>query len=295
MFAILFYFLSIYLDASMREYCLENKRIHWEANVKDKSGFITRDSEWTDLKNGGVKLIKSVLSADKIKKWRDLCKTKQYKELKRQMHSDEELIHVVKSISPEYILQDYIWIIEKSSVHTCHRDNNGTFFNAGQKHESYTMLVYLETMEKCLGVIPESHLSQYKHAVNIANNVRDIECSAGDVIVFNANLIHVGTLTDKDDHLRIQMKISHPDDLNALGYYQNFNKVLNKENRNPMSIRKIQRGFTCAFPFLSDLTQTENINTARGTSNGAKISDMQKWFSYLFYSRSDFYDLPNAF
>jgi hypothetical protein len=157
------------------------------------------------------------------------------------------------------------------------------------------MLVYLENMEKCLGIIPKSHQSQYTNAVNITDNVTDIVCNAGDVIVFNANLIHVGTLTNKDDNLRVQMKISHPDDLSVLGYYQNFNKVLNKENANPIAMRKMQRGFTCAFPFLSDLTQSENINTARGTADGAKISDMQKWFSYFFYSRSDFYDLPNAF
>jgi hypothetical protein len=211
------------------------------------------------------------------------------------MHSDNKLRLVADSISIEYILQDYIWIIEKSSVHTCHRDNNGTFFNAGQKHQSYTMLVYLESMDKCLGVIPSSHTSQYKNALNITDNVTDIVCSAGDVIVFNANLIHVGTLVDKDDNLRIQMKISHPDDIEVLGYYQNFNKVLNKENSNPRLLRQMQRSTTCTFPFISDLTQSENIKTARGTSDGAQISDMQKWFSYLFYGRTDFYDLPNAF
>jgi hypothetical protein len=254
-----------------------------------------KKNDWNDLTRDGVKLFKSVIPPEKIQKWRELCESKKYKELKTAMSSDDGLNAVSKSISPEYVLQDYIWIIEKSSVHTCHRDNNGTFFNAGQKHDSYTMLVYLETMDKCLGVIPGSHRSPYTNAVNITDNVTDIVCSAGDVIVFNANLIHVGTIIDRDDNLRIQMKISHPDDLETLGYYQDFNKVLNKENRHPVAVRKMQRGFSCAFPFLSDLTQRENINTARGSSDGAKISDMQKWFSYLFYSRSDFYDLPNAF
>lgn len=250
---------------------------------------------WFDLDRDGVRLHKSVISPDKIQKWKKLCENRQYKELKTAMHSDDKLRLVVDSISTKYILQDYIWIIEKSSVHTCHRDNNGTFFNAGQKQHSYTMLVYLESMDKCLGVIPGSHTSQYKNALNITDKVTDIVCSAGDVIVFNANLIHVGTLVDKDDNLRVQMKISHPDDIEVLGYYQNFNKVLNKENSNPRLLRQMQRSTTCTFPFLSDLTQTENINTARGSSDGAQISDMQKWFSYLFYGRPDFYDLPNAF
>ena len=49
------------------------------------------------------------------------------------------------------------------------------------------------------------------------------------------------------------------------------------------------------FPFFSDLTQRENINSSRGSINGIKIPWTQKIFSYLFYGNSDFYDLPNAF
>jgi hypothetical protein len=251
--------------------------------------------DWNDLQGDGVKLIQSAIPPDKIKRWRDLSSKKQYKELKKEMHSDENIQRIVKSISSEYILQDYIWIIQKSAVHTCHRDNNGTFFNDGQKHPSYTMLVYLESMDKCLGVFPGSHKSQYNNAVNLTEGVTDIVCSEGDVIVFNANLVHVGTFAEKDDNLRIQMKISHPDDLKTLGYYQDFNKVLNKENKNPLIIRKMQRGVSCAFPFISDLTQSENIKTSRGSVGGAEISTGQKWFSWLFYGRKDFYDLPNAF
>lgn len=247
------------------------------------------------LEDTGVKLYKSVIPPDKIEKWRGLCKNQKYEELKTAMHSDANIRRVVKSVSSEYVLQDYIWIIQKSAVHTCHRDNNGKFFNEGQKHDSYTMLVYLESMDKCLGVIPGSHKSQYTNSVNLTDGVKDIICSAGDVIIFNANLVHVGTITDKDDNLRVQMKVSHPDDLGVLKYYQNFNKVLNRDNNNPRFLRQIQRGITCTFPFISDLTQSENINTARGTDNGAEISSGQKLFSWLFYGRSDFYDLPNAF
>jgi len=247
------------------------------------------------LEKDGVQLYKSVVSPDKIERWRELCKTKKYKELKTEMHSDKNIQEVVKSISPEYILQDYIWIIQKSSVHTCHRDNNGKFFNEGQKHDSYTMLVYLESMDKCLGVIPGSHKSQYTNAVNITESVEDIICSAGDVIMFNANLVHVGTLTEKDDNLRVQMKVSHPDDLAVLNYYQNFNKVLNRDNNNPRILRQMQRSVSCTFPIVSDFTQSENISSSRGTDNGAEISSAQKLFSWLFYGRTDFYDLPNAF
>jgi hypothetical protein len=250
-----------------------------------------------ELAPDGAQLFKSVISPETVNRWRTMCKNRKYREVKQEMHSDPAIQRIVRYISPSHILQDYILIIEKSAVHTCHRDNNGTFFNAGQKHPSYTMLVYLDQAksdDKCLGVVPGSHQSKYANAVNIVNPVTDITCSTGDVIVFNANLIHVGTLTERDDNLRVQMKISHPDDLEVLKYYQNYNKLLNKENKNSRVVRHLQRGASCAVPFVSDLTQSEIIRTARGTVDGAKISDGQKWFSSLFYGRSDFYDLPNA-
>jgi hypothetical protein len=248
-----------------------------------------------DLDGDGVKLFKSVIPPDKIKRLRELNANKKYKELKEELHKDENIQSVVKSVSPEYVLQDYIWIIQKSAVHTCHRDNNGTFFNEGQKHDSYTMLVYLESMDKCLGVVPGSHKSLYKNAINLTGGVKDVICSEGDVILFNANLIHVGTIIEKDDNLRIQMKVSHRDDLRVLSYYQNYNKVLNKDNTLPNYMRRIQRNMSCSVPFVSDMTQSENIKSARGTDNGAEISIFQKAYSWLFYGRTDFYDLPNVF
>lgn len=256
---------------------------------------VNHSPDWDDLQGDGVKLIKSAIPPDKIKRWRDLCYTNKYEEVKKEMHSDENIQRIVKSISSDYILQDYILIIQKSAVHTCHRDYNGSLFNDGQYHPSYTMLVYLEQMDKCLGVFPGSHKSKYNNAVNLTEGVTDIVCSEGDVILFNANLVHVGTIAEKDDNLRIQMKISHPDDFTTLGYYQDYNKVLNKENKNPRIIRNIQRGFSCAFPFISDLKQSDNINATRDRVGGAEISTGQKWFSWLFYGRKDFYDLPNAF
>jgi ectoine hydroxylase-related dioxygenase (phytanoyl-CoA dioxygenase family) len=249
------------------------------------------------LEPDGAQLFKSAIPLETAHRWKTMCANKQYKELKAEMHSDQNLQKIVHSISAKHEFQDYIWIIEKSAVHTCHRDNNGTFFNAGQKHPSYTMIVYLDqgmSQDKCLGVIPKSHKSKYANAVNVVDQVTDIRCATGDVIVFNANLIHVGTITARDDNLRVQMKISHPEDLNVLSYYQNFNKVLNKDNQNSKTVRQIQRHVSCSVPFVSDLTQTENIRTSQGTAGGAKISDAQKWFSYLFYGRTDFYDLPNA-
>ena len=146
-------------------------------------------------------------------------------------------------------------------------------------------------MDKCLGVIPKSHKSLDNNKFNLFDQVDNIVCNKGDIILFNANLIHVGVISD-NDHLRIQMKLTHPDDIETLSYYQNFNKI---ENKVPHFIKKIQKNFTCSIPVISDLSQQVNIQSARGSDNGVKIPFLQKAFSYLFYGNTKFYDLPNAF
>ena len=248
-----------------------------------------------NLDKNGFAIYNNVLTNDEIHKLNNFCLNHDYKTTKEFLLNHIALNKIVKSIGPAYLFQDYIWIIQKSSVHTCHRDNNGDFFNEGQKHPSYTMIVYLEDMDKCLGVIPESHKNQYAYFIDFNGNLVDLPCKKGDVIIFNANLIHVGTLNKRDDNLRVQLKMTHKDDIDKLSYYQNFNKVLKKDNAMPMYIRKAQRNLSCMFPGFSNLTQSENIRTSRGTDNGANIGIVQKWFSYLFYGDVDFYDLPNAF
>lgn len=250
-----------------------------------------------DLRKDGFCVYKNVLDTVAIEAVRRDCTAGDYKDAKRQLLENDSLRHLITDeVGEGYQFQDYIWIIQKSSVHTCHRDNNGDFFNVGQKHPSYTMLIYIEKMEKCLGVIPQSHLDEAANSTNLlGDSLVNLVCDPGDVILFNANLIHVGSLNQRDDNLRIQMKVSHVDDLDVLSYYENFNKVLNRENTIPRPLLHIQRNLSCMFPAVSDLTQTDNIQSARGSDNGAYIGPFQKMFSYLFYGNKDFYDLPNAF
>ena len=58
---------------------------------------------------------------------------------------------------------------------------------------------------------------------------------------------------------------------------------------------RAQKRMSCMFPGISNLTQRENIRTARGSDNGVDIGLPQQMFSYLFYGNKDFYNLPNAF
>ena len=249
-----------------------------------------------DLEKDGVCLFPKVLSSAQIQHLSQVCVEGNYKEAKEHLLGDKRLIRLLKqTLGEAYQFQDYIWIIQKSSVHTCHRDNNGDFFNKGQKYPSYTLLLYLEDMEKCLGVIPTSHKDVNSFNVNPTNKVETLLCKKGDAILFNANLIHVGTIQSKDDHLRIQMKVTHREDIPTLSYYQDFNKILKKDNTMPKELLQFQKNVSCMFPYVSNLTQSDNIQSARGTDNGEKVGLPQKVFSYWFYGNSDFYDLPNAF
>ena len=251
-----------------------------------------------NLDKDGVTVLKEVLTQQEIEKLRSCCFKSEYKKAKNLLIHDSGLSAKLEPVIKDsnYQLQDYIMIIQKSSFHTCHRDNNGDFFNKGQNHPSYTLLIILEPMEKCLGVIPQSHKRLSSFAVNFTDQVINLVCQPGDAILFNANLIHVGAINDNmDDHLRIQMKVSHKDDLNVLEYYQDFNKVLNESNTIPRPIRRFQRNMSCMFPFVSNMTQQENIRSARGSDNGATIGLGQQAFSSLFYGNSKYFDLPNAF
>lgn len=249
----------------------------------------------TSLKNRGICLIKKAINPASCQEIKSFCEKKEYKKAKHALIESPRLKRFIhEKAGPNYIFQDYIWIIQKSSVHTCHRDNNGDFFNENQKHPSYTMLIYLEDMEKCLGVVPESHLVEGSFGVNVTDPVVNVLCNKGDAILFNANLIHVGAINELDDNLRIQMKVTHKDDIEALKYYQNFNKIVNSDNNIPKNILRVQKNISCMFPFISDLSQGENIKTARGSSDGAEIGFFQRMFSLIFYGNSSFYDLPDA-
>jgi hypothetical protein len=260
-----------------------------------KEKTIPRDGIY-NLKEHGFCICKNTLPVEKAEKYRELCIQGDYKRAKEELIKEPELVELKDNIlGPDYEYQDYIWVIQRSSVHTCHRDNNGDFFNENQKHPSYTILVYLEPAEKCLGVIPNSHTHIYANSVNFADPVEHLLCDCGDAILFNANLIHVGAINSKEDNLRIQLKLTHRDDIAAIGYYENFHKILNQPNELPVALRKMQKRASCMVPLLSDWTQSENIRTARGSDNGVEIGLPQQIFSTLFYGNSDYYNLKNAF
>jgi hypothetical protein len=265
-------------------------------NIIFKKDKIGSPNKIYNLKRDGFCIFSNVLNNNEINILKQHCFNNEYEPVQNYLLKNPRMNDLIRAATNEnYQFQDYIWIIQKSAVHTCHRDNNGDFFNKNQQYPSYTMLVYLENMEKCLGVIPESHREPNSYFINFTDSLTNLLCKSGDVILFNANLIHVGTINANEDNLRIQLKVTHKDDIPYIMYYENFHKVLNEDNNIPQYLRKIQRNLSCTFPGISDMTQQKNIESARGSDNGANISIAQKMFSYLFYGNSKFYDLPNAY
>ena len=258
--------------------------IIYEENILD------RNSK-SSLEEDGFVLFKNILSHKEIKYLTNLCNEDKHKEAKHYLIYNKKIQNLVKKqITLEYVFQDYIFVIKRSAIHTCHRDSNGDFFNDNQKHPSYTILFFLEDMEKCLGVIPKSHHDINSFNYNHNDEVQNVICQKGDGILFNANLIHVGALNSKEDNLRIQMKITHKDDIETISFYNNYNKILDQDNNMPFFLKKAQRKLSCMFPIFSNFTQTEIQQTA----SGKEISISQRIFSYLFYGNTDFYNLKNA-
>ena len=252
-----------------------------------------------NLHDDGITLIYDAFSDEQINSLLEDCKNNNYIDVQQAIQNNKNLLHKIHNVvGNNYEFQDYVWIIKQSSIHTCHRDNNGDFFNHGQQHPSYTMLIYLEDMPSALGFIPKSHIveNKYNNSFNLTNPLNHVSCKRGTAIIFNANLIHVGTIDDAvEDHIRVQMKITHHDDRYYINYYENFHKVLNTTNTIPKWVRKIQKNVSCMMPIISDVKTNTNVSYIKGTHNGYKIGVTEQIFSSLYYGDSKFYDLPNAY
>jgi hypothetical protein len=83
------------------------------------------------------------------------------------------------------------------------------------------------------------------------------------------------------------MKVTHKDDINALSYYQNYNKVMDIDNKIPNTFKNIQKHISCQFPIVSDLNTQSNIGSSFSKAGDGTLNKFQKMFSYLFYGNSD--------
>ena len=166
------------------------------------------------------------------------------------------LKQVNQLLGEDYVFMDYIFTIEKSSISTCHRDENGSVFTPQNKHPSYTVLFYLEPMEACLDVIPKSH--KERNAVYLSTSLESIPCKPGQAILFDADLIHSGSINSKNDNKRIQMKIIHKDDIDNLKEFHKYYKVGDATKETSLQNTLFYRKLSCTFPGIADLTKNGN-------------------------------------
>jgi len=237
-----------------------------------------------NLKKDGITVIPKILSDEQADTVRQLVEDGYPMEAKSLILGSEEVKNRIKAVlGPDYEFHDYIFVIKKSQFHACHRDYNGDFFNSTQKYPSYTIIIYLEDMEKCLDVIPGSHSHVTKNVLNITDVSESVICTKGDALLFNANLIHSGSLNKKESNPRIQMKISHVDDRDdTLNFFQQYNKTLNKESNHPKWAKNLQKHLSCIAPGVSQLTQKFDSNKNRDANN-----NMGNIISKLFYAKLD--------
>lgn len=198
-----------------------------------------------------------------------------------QNHSDF-LKQVNQLLGEDYVFMDYIFTIEKSSISTCHRDENGSVFTPQNKHPSYTVIFYLEPMEACLDVIPKSH--KERNIVYLSNPLESIPCKPGQAVLFDADLIHSGSINSKNDNKRIQMKIIHKDDIDNLKEFHKYYKVGDASKETPLQNTLFYRKLSCTFPGIADLTKNGN----------AMPPFLNKLYKKLVYGDENNYKLKNV-
>jgi len=252
--------------------------------------FITFLTFYRRPESQGFKKIPQLLEkkdVDKITAW---IREKQYKKVYQYIANHPAILSRIKSFTgTQYVFQDYSYFILKSRVHTCHRDNNGTFFNPKQKYPSYTIIFYLEDIGQGLDVVPGSHLSKFPF---VFDSTVPIDVRTGDAILFDANLIHSGSIRPYDS-VRIQMKVSHPEDIPTLSFYEDFHKVLDKQNTSSSYSMYLQKWVSCHFPVFSDMFMDQEDKQSWRGSETANVSVAQQIFSYFVYGDPDYYDIPN--
>jgi ectoine hydroxylase-related dioxygenase (phytanoyl-CoA dioxygenase family) len=171
-------------------------------NVKSKMNY--------DFEEDGAVVIKELIPYEYVDIIKNMINSNQQIKAKEiMMNSPYVKAKILNYLDNSYIFHDYIFVIKKAQFHTCHRDYNGSFFNINQKYPSYTLLIFLEDMERSIEIIPKSHKSKELFSINLTDYTESIICRKGDAILFDANLIHSGSINNKQDNLRIQMKLSH--------------------------------------------------------------------------------------
>lgn len=249
-------------------------------------GPVKLDTQSTTLEKNGFIVIDDAVSPSQLRQIQDLWNKGEYKKI-NDLLEPELNRHIQKSLPKGYSLMDYIMFLENSVLHTCHRDNNAKQFN-DINHRAYTALLYIDDMKECLDVIPGSH--KYVNDFYFNDNTQTFMCKPGQLLIFDAGLVHAGSVNTAKYNRRIQFKITHLDDFQKLDYYSNYHKLINKPNPNCKFSKLYQKHLTCQYPIVGDLTQGRNRKYIN-----AELGFFEKLFSKVFYGDANYYKLQDAF
>ena len=208
---------------------------HWSVKKKDPVGYHVID----------------MFTSEDVDSLLKLTKENKYDDVYDYITKHHGVRRKIRNIIGEgYEFQNYLLSIEKSSVSTCHRDENGQFFNKDLKHPSYTILFYLKQLNGCLDIVENSHTQS-----NILNfkPLKSLECVPGQAILFDSDMIHSGTKHDTNDTTRIQLKLHHKDDV--FPQYLENTKLRLDASKDSTGVSNIMRNLSCTLPFISDVTK----------------------------------------
>jgi hypothetical protein len=243
----------------------------------------------TCINKDGFITAHDILDKNKMADINRLWDAGEFKAIDDIIKNDINANALIYSILPKtFKFMDYIMFIEKSVIHSAHRDQNSDRFN-DINEPSYTMIIYIGDMQDCLDVTPGSHKPN-DTGIYLYDKSQTFKCSSGSVILFDSGLVHSGSLGSSPNNRRIQLKVSCESDFQKLSYYQGYHKLMQKENTNPEWLKYIQKHFTSQYPLLADLTQG---NASRDYIDG-NLSWYQKLFSMAFYSDPNYYKLSDA-
>lgn len=233
--------------------------------------------------------VANILDVETIHLIQNLWDNREFKKVNDLLLNDPGIRKFLSIKLPkEYEFMDYIMFLEKSVLHTCHRDNNASRFNTGTS-KSYTMLVYIDNMNNCLDIVPGSHKLD-NIGIYSYDMTKTYKCKPGSIILFDANMVHSGSLDSQTPNRRIQFKIAHKDDFQALTFFDKYHKIVDKPNNNGQWSKQLQKHLSCQFPWVADITQGQNKNYIKGD-----LSLMDRFFSKILYSDPNYYRLEDVF
>jgi hypothetical protein len=240
--------------------------------------------DYQGLEKSGYLIKNNLLTESEVHYLLHYWNNKDYTSIKYFFKNNINMENTVTEIfGNDYILLDYTYIIEDSSIHTFHRDYTSCKQYNKLDNISYTMIIYLDSPDYGLDVIPESHNNI--QSVYMMNSAISIRCDSGSAIIFDANLLHSGTLkVGQPSRHCIQFKIVHKDDISKIPHLLGQHVLNNRQNDKSYTLKQIERYLTQHFPIFMDMN-----NGIIKTSFSDNKTFMQKIVSSLVFSNQDFY------